>query len=117
MRTNWKVLQKQTSTLKRALKQEEIRGCRPMKATTTPLLHSICVHNTYDCRLFLQRSVKNRKAIVREKKACFNCLMIGHTATSLWDQAACPKKESGPNHHKLYQDDFLEENKDKVKCQ
>ena len=37
-----------------ARKQEEIRGCRPMTTITTCLFHSTGVHNTEDCRLFLQ---------------------------------------------------------------
>ena len=40
--------------------------------------------------------------------------MIGHTGRNCWDKAGCPKKECGRNHHKLLQDDFLEENQDKV---
>ena len=52
-----------------ARKQEEVRGCRPMEATTTTCsLHSTGVHNAEDCRLFLRRTVKDRCIIVKEKK-------------------------------------------------
>ena len=86
-----------------------------MKATTICLYHSTGVHNTEDCRLFLQRTVKDRSAIVKERKSCFIFLMIGYTARKLRDKAACPTKECGENHHKLLHDDFWEENHDKVK--
>ena len=99
-----------------AHKQEEVRRCRLMKTTTTTcLLHITGVHNTDHCRLFLQRTVKDRSAIVKGKKACFNCLMIGHTARICRDKAECPKKECSKIHHKLLHDDFWEENQDKVK--
>ena len=52
-----------------ARKQDKDRGCRPIKTTTTTcLLHSTGVHNTEDCRLFLQRTVNDRSAVVDEKK-------------------------------------------------
>ena len=86
-----------------ARKQGEVRGCRSMKATaTTCLLHSTGVHNTEDCRSFSQRTVKDRSASVREKKVCFNCLMIGHTARNCLDKEACPKKEYGKSHRKIF---------------
>ena len=79
-----------------ARKQEEVRGTGTMqKATTTCLLHSTGVHKTEDCRLFLQKTVKDRSVLVNEKKACFNCLMIGHTARNCRNKAACPKKVCG----------------------
>ena len=60
-----------------AHKQEDVRGCRPKEATTTTcLLHGTGVHNTEDYRLFLQKTVKDRSAKVKERKACFHCLVI-----------------------------------------
>ena len=105
-----------TAKIHLARKQEEVRGPETMqKATTFCLLHSTGVHKTEDCRLFLQKTVEDRSALVKEKKACFNCLLIGHTARNCRNKAACPKKECGKNHHKLLHDDFWEEGQSKVK--
>ena len=52
-----------------ARKQEEVRGTGTMQnATTTCLLQSTGIHKTEDCRLFLQKTVKDRSALVKEKK-------------------------------------------------
>ena len=73
-----------TAKIHLARKQEEVRGTETIqKATTTCLLHSTGVHKTEDCRLFLQKTVKDRSALVKEKKACFNCLPA--------DRAYCQK--------------------------
>ena len=96
-------------------KQGEDRGCRQLKTSTTCLLHSTGVRNTEDCPLFLRGTVKDRSAIVREKKAYFNCPMTGHTARNCRNKVACPRKDCAKNHQKLLHDEFWEKRQNMVK--
>ena len=67
-------------------------------------LHPGSVHRTEECRLFLDKSVRERSDLVKEKRACFNCLNIGHTSRTCKSKKQCQQKECGRNHHTLLHD-------------
>ena len=54
---------------------------------------------------FLDRNISERAAIVKENRACFNCLTIGHTSRTCRSKKTCSKPGCGRNHHVLLHDD------------
>ena len=79
------------------------------------LLHPSGAHRTEECRLFLDKNVRERADIVKENRACFNCLNVGHTSRTCRNRNLCSKAECGKNHHVLLHDDnFLNNRSEKT---
>ena len=99
--------------------REEFRGSIKMsvsrkdeseKPATKCLLHPNGAHKTEDCRLFLDKNVPERAEIIKENRACFNCLTIGHTSRTCRSKKTCSKSDCGRNHHVLLHDDNFQAN-------
>ena len=77
-------------------------------ATPKCFLHPGSEHRTDECRLFLDKSVRERSDLVNERRACFNCLNIGHTSRTCKSRKQCQQKECGRNHHTLLHDSHFQ---------
>ena len=80
------------------------------------LLHPSGTHKTEDCRLFLDKNAKQRADIVKDNRACFNCLVAGHTSRTCRTRKVCSKAECGKNHHLLLHDDNFLSNRNETNC-
>ena len=78
------------------------------------LLHPSGTHKTEDCRLFLDKNAKQRADIVKDNRACFNCLVAGHTSRTCRTRKVCSKAECGKNHHLLLHDDNVLSNRNET---
>ena len=48
-------------------------------------------HDIDDCRLFLAKSMEDRKSLARENRLCFGCLCIGHVSKKCRQRKQCRK--------------------------
>ena len=78
------------------------------------LLHPSGTHKTEDCRLFLDKNANERADIVKDKRACFNCLVAGHTSRTCRTRKVCSKAECGKNHHLLLHVDNFTNNRNET---
>ena len=78
------------------------------------LLHPSGTHKTEDCRLFLDKNAKQRADIVKANRACFNCLVAGHTSRTCRTRKVCSRAECGKNHHLLLHDDNFLSNRNET---
>ena len=86
------------------------------RKTSVFFLHPSGTHKTEDCRLFLDKNAKQRADIVKDKRACFNCLVVGHTSRSCRTRKVCSKAECGKNHLLLLHDDNFLNNRNETNC-
>ena len=105
------VVEYDLSLLKR--NKEEVKANVPLNlvgdsgqkpATPKCFLHPGSEHRTDECRLFLDKSVRERSNLVKGRRACFNCLNIGPTSRICKSRKQCQQKECGRNHHTLLHD-------------
>ena len=58
-------------------------------------------HYLYKCLEFVNKTVKDRWDIVKEKKLCFNCLRKGHQSAECFSTISCRNTECNKRHHTL----------------
>ena len=63
------------------------------------LLHNAEKHSTESCRAFLGMTVEDRYKLLSEKRACWNCLKMGHRASTCWSEKRCSEENCGKLHH------------------
>ncbi|XP_074649052.1 uncharacterized protein LOC141904366 [Tubulanus polymorphus] len=56
-------------------------------------------HWLYQCKIFLDKSVEDRRKFAREKALCYNCMKMKHRARTCRSQASC--RTCGKRHHSL----------------
>ena len=71
-------------------------------------LHPGSERRTDECRLFLEKSVRERSDLVKERRACFNSLNIAHTSRTCKSRKQCQQKECGRNHDTLLHDSHFQ---------
>ena len=71
----------------------------PNKALSCPVCHE--VHKVWKCKWFLEKSVKDKIVLVREKKLCFSCLQSSHLSKDCTMNLKCVKKSCKKSHNVL----------------
>ncbi|XP_063968368.1 uncharacterized protein LOC129265564 [Lytechinus pictus] len=62
---------------------------------------SMTGHGLGNCDDFKRKSSKERHALVKQKKLCFNCLKPSHAARECKNKGVCRKEGCGKKHHTL----------------
>src|SRR5713101_4693825 len=64
------------------------------------------MHSTKDCTQFKNLNIKERRTVIKEKRACFNCLRLGHGSLDCWSKVNCQR--CNKKHHTLLHDEPTE---------
>src|SRR5713101_8123159 len=64
------------------------------------------MHSTKDCTQFKALNIKERRAVIRNKRACFNCIRLGHGSFNCWRKVNC--RRCNKKHHTLLHDEPTE---------
>ena len=62
-------------------------------------------HPIWCCRLFQMKPLQERIELVKENKACYSCLEIGHTIATCQRNFKCTEENCGQRHNKLLHDE------------
>ena len=63
------------------------------------LIHEHGRHWTADCRIYLAKPIKEKKAIIKDKRACWSCLKIGHRQGTCKSRKDCGVGGCTRKHH------------------
>ena len=63
------------------------------------LCHEGANHLTTECRIYLSKSVEERKGILKEKGACWSCLKRGHRIQECRNKGVCGVNDCTRRHH------------------
>ena len=86
------------SNIKPAFSPERIKSSETQRIKRCMACDSVS-HVVWRCENFIKRSLSDRKALVRQKNLCFNCLGIGHIARNCSRQRKC--RTCSKVHHSL----------------
>ena len=86
------------SNVKPAFSPERIKSSETQRIKRCMACDSIS-HVVWRCENFIKRSLSDRKAVVRQKNLCFNCLSVGHIAKNCPSQRKC--RTCSEAHHSL----------------
>ena len=82
------------------VQREEEMNAQTQSARCRCLLHDDANHWTSECRLYLSKSVKGKRKILKEKGACWSCLRRGHRIQDCKSKRACGVNGCEKRHHK-----------------
>ena len=82
------------------VQREEEMNAQTQSARCRCLLHDDANHWTSECRLYLSKSVKGKRKILKEKGACWSCLRRGHRIHDFKSKRACSVNGCEKRHHK-----------------
>ena len=83
------------------VQREEEMNAQTQSARCRCLLHDDANHWTSECRLYLSKSVKGKRKILKEKGACWSCLRRGHRIQDSKSKRVCGVNGCEKRHHKL----------------
>ena len=63
------------------------------------LIHEHGRHWTVDCRIYLAKSIEEKKTIIKDKRACWSCLKIGHQQRTCRSSKDCGVGRCTRKHH------------------
>ena len=86
------------SNVKPAFSPERIKSSKTQRIKRCMACDSVS-HVVWRCENFIKRSLSDRKALVRQKNLCFNCLGVGHIAKNCPSQRKC--RTCSQAHHSL----------------
>ena len=86
------------SNVKPAFSPERIKSSETQRIKRCMACDSVS-HVVWRCENFIKRSLSDRKALVRQKNLCFNCLGVGHIAKNCPSQRRC--RTCSEAHHSL----------------
>ena len=69
-------------------------------SNTRCLFHDNAEHETGECRLYLSKSWEERMNMLREKRACWSCLKIGHRIRDCRKRKVCGENGCTRTHHR-----------------
>ncbi|XP_033126818.1 uncharacterized protein LOC117124629 [Anneissia japonica] len=91
-----------------------MEGIRTSQTTKSAMVHSLdvttksgCIihrdgqHKTGSCRTFISKSVAEKMNILKESRACFSCLTVGHTIAKCRRKKQCGVQGCTRLHHNL----------------
>ena len=81
------------------VQREEEMNAQTQSARRRCLLHD-ANHWTSECKLYLSKSVKEKRKILKEKGACWSCLRRGHRLQDCKSKRACGVNGCEKRHHK-----------------
>ncbi|CAB4039164.1 RNA-directed DNA polymerase from transposon BS, partial [Paramuricea clavata] len=67
--------------------------------TTRCLVHSSSTHNTADCRVYQEMAPEGKVQLLKEKRACWSCLKIGHRSIDCRQRKKCNSDDCSKYHH------------------
>ena len=67
--------------------------------TTRCLVHSSSTHNTADCRVYQEMTPEGKVQLLKEKRACWSCLKIGHRSIDCRQRKKCNSDDCSKYHH------------------
>ncbi|CAB3989230.1 RNA-directed DNA polymerase from transposon BS [Paramuricea clavata] len=67
--------------------------------TTRCLVHSSSMHNTADCRVYQEMAPEGKVQLLKEKRACWSCLKIGHRSIDCRQRKKCNSDDCSKYHH------------------
>lgn len=82
------------------VQREEEMNAQTQSARRRCLLHDDANHWTSECKLYLSKSVKEKRKILKEKGACWSCLRRGHRIQDCKSKRACGVNGCEKRHHK-----------------
>lgn len=82
------------------VQREEEMNAQTQSARRRCLLHDDANHWTSECKLYLSKSVKEKRMILKEKGACWSCLRRGHRIQDCKSKRACGVNGCEKRHHK-----------------
>ena len=62
--------------------------------------HDNAEHWTDECKLYLSKPTNERKAMLKEKSACWSCLRIGHRQRDCKKKRTCGVNDCSKTHHR-----------------
>ena len=63
------------------------------------LIHEHGRHWTADCRIYLAKPIEEKKTIIKDKRACWSCLKIGHRQRTCRSRKDCGVGSCTRKHH------------------
>ncbi|CAB3984062.1 RNA-directed DNA polymerase from transposon BS [Paramuricea clavata] len=67
--------------------------------TTRCLVHSSSTHYTADCRVYQEMAPEGKVQLLKEKRACWSCLKIGHRSIDCRQRKKCNSDDCSKYHH------------------
>ena len=89
------------SATEKATNSEGKRSTSPIKC----IIHEKGTHGTSECKVFLAKTVEERKQTLKDKKACWSCLRTGHRYKDCKRKNACGKNGCTYKHHQTLHED------------
>ena len=89
------------SAAAKATNSEGKRSTSPIKC----IIHDKGTHGTSECKVFLAKTVEERKQTLKDKKACWSCLRTGHRYKDCKRKNTCGKNGCIYKHHQTLHED------------
>ena len=70
------------------------------RANSKCLFHDYAEHETGDCRLYLSKPWEERMNMLKERRACWSCLKIGHRLRDCRSRKVCGEMGCTRTHHR-----------------
>ena len=89
------------SAIEKATNSKGKRSTSPIKC----IIHEKGTHGTSECKVFLTKTVEERKQTLKDKKACWSCLRTGHRYKDCKQKNTCRKNGCTYKHHQTLHED------------
>lgn len=80
------------------------------RANSKCLFHDYAEHETGECRLYLSKTWEERMNMLKERRACWSCLKIGHRLRDCRSRKACGNNGCTRTHHRTLHEENQEIN-------